>query len=268
MEDAMDRTNVAGKWALVTGASSGLGVDFARTLAEKGSNLVLVARREERLQEVAAELEREFGVEARAVPFDLAQDQAPRKLYQTVIEKGLEVDILINNAGFGLYGQFLEQDWETEKDMIDLNVQTLVGLTRLFVKDMVKRNFGYVLLVASTGAYQPTPYYAAYSASKSFVLSFGEALNYELKESPVSSTVISPGVTRTEFHEVSGQGRDNPYVRLTTMESSRVARIGIQALLQGKPSVVPGWLNKITAWFALRMPRRLATWAAARMMAG
>ena len=257
---------LTGKWALVTGASSGLGADFARELASRGANLVLVARREERLQQVAAELVDEYSVEARVLTADLAAERAAEALYEQVSALGIQVDVLINNAGFGVYGHFVEEDWHEQRAMINLNVETLTGLTRLFSREMASRGFGCVLLVASTGAYQPTPHYAAYAASKSYVLSFGEALNFELKDSPVNVTVLSPGVTRTEFHDVSGQGRDNLYVRLTTMESERVARIGIEAMLKGKPSVVPGFLNKITAWFAQRAPRRMATAAAAWMM--
>jgi len=262
----MTENILTGKWALVTGGSSGLGVDFARELAERGMNLVLVARREQRLQEVSGELVQDFGVETRVLTADLAAERAAEALYEQVSALGIQVDVLINNAGFGVYGQFLEEDWPEQRAMLNLNINTLTGLTRLFSREMQSRGFGYVLLVASTGAYQPTPHYAAYSASKSYVLSFGEALNFELKDSPVSVTVLSPGVTRTEFHEVSGQGRDNLYVRLTTMESERVARIGIEAMLKGKPSMVPGILNKLTAWFAQRAPRRMVTAAASWMM--
>ncbi|MBS3750112.1 MAG: SDR family oxidoreductase [Anaerolineales bacterium] len=261
--------NLKEKWALVTGASSGLGVDFARRLAERGCNLILVARREERLAEVREEIESEYGVEARVMAMDLARDEAPRELLDEVDKEGLPVDVLINNAGFGMHGPFEEGDWERYRTMIKLNVQTLVGLTRLVLDGMRERGFGYIMLVASNGAFQPTPEYALYGATKSLVRSFGEALSYELRNSPVSCTVVSPGPTRTEFHDVAGQDRQgNLYIRLAMMESEHVAEIGVRSMLREKPSVVPGLLNKVFAWTAQRGPRRLIIALAGWLMGG
>ncbi len=262
----MTENILTGKWALVTGASSGLGVDFARDLAGRGMNLVLVARREEKLRQVQEEIVRDYQVEVKVISFDLADTNAPRELSEKIQEMGLEIEVLINNAGFGIYGPFLEADYQVEQDMLQLNMQTLTGLTKIYAREMKERGSGSILLVASNGAYQPTPGYAVYSATKSYVLSLGEAVNYELKDSPVSLTVISPGPTRTEFHDVTGQDRDNLYLKLVTMDSKKVTRIGIEALLKGKPSVVPGWLNAVLAWSAQRLPRRLATITAAWMM--
>jgi uncharacterized protein len=262
----MSESILTGKWALVTGTSSGLGVDFARELAGRGMNMVLVARREEKLRQVQEEIIRDFEVEVIIVPFDLAGKNAPGELSKKIREMGLEIEVLINNAGFGIFGEFLEADYQTEQDMLQLNMATLTGLTKIYAREMQERGSGYIMLVASNGAYQPSPGYAAYSATKSYVLSLGEAVNYELKDSPVSLTVVSPGPTRTEFHDVTGQGRDNLYLKLATMESENVTRIGIKAMLKGKPSVIPGWLNAVLAWSAQRMPRRIATASAAWMM--
>ena len=262
----MAKNILTGKWALVTGASSGLGVDFARDLAGREMNLVLVARREEKLRQVQEEIIQDFQVEVKIIPFDLAGKNAPRELSEKIREMSIEIEVLINNAGFGIYGAFLEADYQVEQDMLQLNMATLTGLTKIYTREMQERGSGYVMLVASNGAYQPSPGYAAYSATKSYVLSLGEAVNYELKDSPVSLTVVSPGPTRTEFHDVTGQGRDNLYLKLVTMESKKVTRIGIDAMLKGKPSVIPGWLNAVLAWSAQRMPRRLATASAAWMM--
>ena len=263
----MAEKGLQGKWGLVTGASSGLGVDFARRLAARGCNLILVARREERLKDVQEEIEDEYGVDARIIPMDLARDDAPRELLDEVQSEGLQVDVLINNAGFGMHGSFVEGDWDRYRAMIKLNVQTLVGLTRLVLDGMQERGFGYVMLVASNGAFQPTPEYALYGATKSLVRSLGEALNYELRHSPVSCTVVSPGPTRTEFHDVAGQDRQgNLYIRLLLMESERVTEIGVRSMLRGKPSVVPGFLNKIFAWTAQRGPRRWITALAGELM--
>lgn len=252
---------------MVTGGSSGLGVDFAHQLAARGCNLILTARREGRLQAVKEELEGEYGVVVRVIPMDLAQDGAPRGLLDKVHDQGLAVDVLINNAGFGLYGPFIDREWDEYRTMIKLNVQTVMGLARLVLEGMLDRGFGYILFVASNGAFQPSPKYALYSATKSLVRDFGEALNYELRKSPVSCTVTSPGPTRTEFHDVAGQDRqENLYIRLLLMESERVAEISIGALLNGKPSVVPGWINAAFAWTAQRGPRRLITALAGELM--
>jgi short-subunit dehydrogenase len=257
--------SLQGKYALVTGASSGLGVDFARQLAARGCHLILVARREQQLRAVQQEISGRYGVDVAIIPMDLAQPNAPQTLYDQITASGKTVDVLINNAGYGLYGRFTEIEWEREKNMLELDIITLMHLTKLCVKDMVARNFGFVLLVASIGAYQPSPLYASYSAAKSFVLNFGEALNYELRGTNVRCTVISPGITATEFLKVSGQ-QASLYQRMAMMQSPDVTRIGIESMLKGKPSVVPGRLNALTAWSNRLMPRRLSAAIAYRLM--
>lgn len=254
-----------GRWALVTGASSGLGVDFAHDLAGRGANLVLVARREDRLLAVRETVEARHGVQVIVIATDLADRSAPDMLYATLDERGIAIDILINNAGLGLYGAFLDIPWEREHMMLELDIVTLTHLTKLFLPGMVARNYGYVLQVASIGAYQPSPLYASYSAAKAYVLSFGEAINYELRQSPVRVTVVSPGVTRTEFLDVSGQ-KPTFYQRMMMMDSPTVVRIGVDAMLRGRPSVVPGWLNAVTVWSNRIMPRRMATAIGYRLM--
>lgn len=258
-------TNLRGKTALVTGASSGLGVDFARQLAARGCNLILVARREHQLRTVQEEISQRYGVDVLIIPMDLAATDAPQILYDQIQAAGKQVDVLINNAGYGLYGRFTEIEWEREKNMLELDIITLMHLTKLCVKDMVTRNFGFILLVSSIGAYQPSPLYASYSAAKSFVLNFGEALSYELRQTSVRCTVISPGITATEFLKVSGQ-QASLYQRLAMMKSEDVTRIGIESMLKGKPSVVPGRLNALSVWSNRLMPRRLSAAVAYRLM--
>lgn len=258
-------TNLNGKWALVTGASSGLGVDFAHQLAEMGCNLILVARREDRLKAVAEEIRQKRGVQVEVIIMDLSQPDAPQKLYDQIKAAEHTVDILINNAGFGLYGEFIKLDWEREQNMLQLDIMTVVHMTKLFVKDMVERNFGYVLQVASIGAYQPSPLYATYSAAKSFVLNFSEAVNYELRNTNVRISVVSPGITKTEFLQVSGQNATF-YQRMVMMTSEQVVRMGLNAMLKGRPSLVPGILNAITVWSNRLMPRRVATMIGYRLM--
>jgi short-subunit dehydrogenase len=261
-------SELKGRTALVTGASSGLGVDFADILAGRGCNLVLVARRKDRLQKLAGELRQRHGVQTHVIALDLAPLGAPQALYDRVRGLGLDVDVLVNNAGFGIYGPFVEVPWEREQEMLTLDVVALVHLTKLFVRDMVARNSGYVLQVSSIGAYQPSPTYATYSAAKAFVLSFGEALNYELRHTNVKVSVLSPGVTETEFLDVAGQRR-SLFQRLSMMKSRPVAEIGINAMLAGKPSKVAGAMNALTAWSLRFMPRRLqAAMASAAMQVG
>lgn len=262
----MNTSILQGTYALVTGASSGLGADFARNLAAQGCDLLLVARREDLLRSLQEELKTRYGAGVDILPLDLTAPDAPQTLYDWTKAQGKTVDVLINNAGFGLFGPFLDIPWEREKNMLELDIVTLTHLTKLFVKDMVARNFGYVLLVASIGAYQPTPLYASYSAAKGFVLNFGEALNYELRKTRVKCTVLSPGITATEFLKVSGQ-QATLYQRLTMMQSPEVVRIGIASMLKGKPSVVPGWLNAATAWSNRLIPRRLSAAIGHRLMA-
>jgi short-subunit dehydrogenase len=230
-----------------------------------GANLVLVARREEQLKEVAAEVERAHGVTARIVAMDLSTPDAPQRLYDQLQADGVAVDVLVNNAGFGLHGPFLDIPWEREQNMLELDIVTLVHMTKLFTKAMVSRNFGYVCQVSSIGAYQPTPTYASYSAAKAFVLSFGEALNYELRGTGVKVSVVSPGVTATEFLAVSGQ-KPTLYQRMVMMKSPDVVRIALDAMLKGTPSVVPGFVNAVSAWSNRLIPRKLSTIVAERLM--
>jgi short-subunit dehydrogenase len=263
----MTDSGIRGRWALVTGASSGLGVDFARELARRGANTILVARREERLRELSDELIRDHKVETDVVAMDLAAGDAARMLYHRTAEQGRRVDMLINNAGFGFHRPFLEAPWEKDHEMIELDVIAVVQLTKLFLPGMVERGFGRVLHVASTAAYQPVPTYATYAAAKAFVLSFGEALNHELRGSGVTCTVVSPGVTSTEFQEVASHEYTS-FMRLAQMKSEDVARIGINAMLRGRSTIITGLHNTLLAWSVRLAPRRLATTVAAFFMGG
>jgi uncharacterized protein len=254
-----------GKWALVTGASSGLGADFARDLASRGASLILVARRVDRLNTLAEEVQKKYGVKTEVIASDLSQENAPLELYEKVKASGKEVDILVNNAGFGLYGNALDIPWEKEREMLQVDIITVVHLTRLFGRDMVARKNGYILQVSSVGAYQPSPTYATYSAAKSFVLFHGEALNHELRSHGVRVTVLSPGITRTEFLQVSGQTA-TLYQRVFMMESPTVVKIGLDALARGKTSIVSGLANRIVAWSNRLMPRRMGAMLSAQLM--
>jgi short-subunit dehydrogenase len=255
---------VRGKWALVTGASSGIGAEIARDLAARGANLVLAARRREALDALASELRR-GGVEVMVEPADLAKPGEPERLFEVVGSRGITVSILVNNAGFGAYGPFDSIETATEEAMLDLDIKALVRLTRLFVGPMRTAGFGRILLTASTGAYQPTPLYAAYSASKAFVLSYGHAIRRELRGSGVTVTVLSPGVTRTEFHRVAGHEK-NPYKAATMMEAAPVARAAARALLDGKAEIVTGLVNKVLVFSVRLVPRTMQAAMAAGLM--
>lgn len=248
-----------GKTALVTGASSGLGADFARQLAALGCNLILVARRDGWLQSVREEIQKQHAVKIDLMPMDLSEPDAAQVLYERVQAAGLNVDVLINNAGFGLYGEHMSIAWDREREMYMLDVVTLMQLTKLFARDMLARDTGYILQVSSIAAYQPSPTYAAYSAAKSFVLFFGEAFNFELRNTGVSCTVLAPGITATGFLKVAGQ-KPSLYQRLLMMQSPRVVRIGLKAMLQRRSSVIPGRINVLVAGSTRFVPRR---WAAA-----
>lgn len=255
--------SIQGKRALVTGASSGLGADFARQLAALEANLVLVARRRDRLEDLADELRKAHGVQVDVVAMDLGDEDAPQELYDLLKARKQPIDLLVNNAGFGVYGNFVDIPWEREQAMIQLDILTLVHLTKLFSQDMVARGWGRILQVSSIGAYQPCPTYASYGAAKAFVLSFGEAINHELRGTGVSCSVLSPGYTETEFLQVTQQEKTG-YQKMFAMQSPDVVRTGIQAMLKGTPSVVPGFANKM-AVFTLRFVTRSMATAIAHM---
>ncbi|HET7396800.1 MAG TPA: SDR family oxidoreductase [Gammaproteobacteria bacterium] len=255
----------AAKTALITGASSGLGAEFARQLAAMDCNLILVARREDRLHAVRDEILRQHHVDVRIMPADLGITDAARILHDKIKTAGLKVDILINNAGFGAFGEHMQIPWQREQQMLMLDIVTLMQLTKLFADDMLAGGGGYILQVSSIAAYQPTPGYAAYGAAKSSVLNFGEAFNYELRGTDTSCTVLSPGVTATEFLQVAGQ-KPTLYQRLLMMQSHEVVRIGLKAMFRRRSSVIPGWLNAGMAWSNRLMPRRWSAAIAYRLM--
>lgn len=256
---------IAGKTALVTGASSGLGVEFARELARLGCKLVIVARREELLKQVQQDINRQHGVDVVAVTLDLAQPDAPKALHDLLRQQQIEIEVLVNNAGFGLFGQDLDIPLARTTEMLQLDIVALTQLSKLFAKDMVKRGSGYLLQVASVAAFQPSPTYAAYGAAKAYVLSYGNALNFELRGSGVSCTVVSPGVTATEFLKVAGQ-KKNWFHNATMMTSEQVARAGIRAMLSRRYGIVTGWVNAASAFLTRFTPRPLLAWMTWRLM--
>lgn len=243
--------------ALITGASSGLGADFARQLAAEGCHLVLVARRLERLQNLQREIQEQFPVQVTVWSQDLARLRAADMLYDALVEKGLKADILINNAGFGMVGDFLDLDEDREEEMLALNMLTLTRLTKLFGRDMAGRGGGHILLVASIAAFQPAPAMASYAASKAYVQSFGEAVAYELRPYGVGVTVLAPGGVLTEFSEAAGQQLNTWHERVM-MQSPEVVAAALNGLERGLPLVVPGLVNQAGVFANRLLPRRLA----------
>ncbi|MGZ2411893.1 uncharacterized protein ACUXST_001314 [Sphingomonas sp. F9_3S_D5_B_2] len=237
--------------ALITGASAGLGAEFARQLSARGTRLVLAARREDRLRALGDELGN-----ARAVAIDLSAADAAERLVDDLDAAGEQVELLINNAGFGQIGRFVTSDARRQREMIDLNVGTLTGLCRAIAPRMVERRSGGILNVASTAAFQPGPNMAVYFATKAYVLSFSEALHEELKPHGVHVTALCPGPTRTEFGDIAGFGGNGMFDRVA-MESPGVVAAGLAGLSKNRAVVVPGAINKFGAASTRFAPRSI-----------
>ena len=235
----------AGKTALITGASSGIGLELAKLFAKDGFNLVLVARSDDKLQQLADEFQQNHSIQATVISKDLSADNAAQDVYNQVKEKGLTVDVLVNDAGVGLHGMFAtETDWEREKALIFLNVITTTQLTKLFLKDMVERNEGKILNLASLVSITPFPLMAVYAATKAYVYNLTQSLVNELKDTNVTITALLPNATNTDFFNKAGASN----VRVTDQvdDPAIVARDGYKALLSGEHKVVPGGLiNKM-----------------------
>ncbi|WP_374089911.1 SDR family NAD(P)-dependent oxidoreductase [Methylomicrobium lacus] len=252
--------NPTPRWALITGASSGMGYEFSKLFAQDKINAVLVARNETLLREVAEELKRDYGISTVIAALDLSRPDTPEKLYQIVLDQGLTIDYLINNAGIGFFGPFADSDPTANAGMINLNVAALVQLTRLFVPGMIKQGRGRILNVASLTAYQPGgPGAAVYYASKSFVLAFNRGLAVELKGSGVTTTALCPGAMKTAFETKGGFSRTRLY-RFLASDPRTNAEAGYRAMKKGQTAAVPGWISKILAFGGEMPPRRFALW--------
>ncbi len=224
--------------ALVTGASSGIGREFARLHAEKGGHLVLVARRKKELDLLKKELESAHGVSIITIAADLSKEPTPKKIMDRLVKDKIEIDILINNAGFGGRGLFVERDWAADRDMIQVNIVALSALTHLILPQMIARKKGYILNVSSTAALIPGPLQAVYYATKAFVTSFSNALFEELRGTGVSVTALMPGATATEFGAVSGMDKTALFAQ--AVSPRKVAQAGYDAMLRGDLEVISG----------------------------
>jgi short-subunit dehydrogenase len=240
-------------YTLISGASEGIGYEMVKIFAGRGYNLLLTARNETKLREIQKQLNTEHNIKIEIFAADLSLPQTPRKIFEFCGEKDINVDILINNAGFGQYGSFKETDFETEKSMINLNISALTELCKLFIPPMIENHFGRIMNVASTAAFFPGPQMAVYYASKAYVLSFSESLSTELAKHNITVTALCPGPTRSKFmdraHMSASRLFNNPLMHLMT--SRQVALYAYKALMKGKTVAVPGLNNK----FLTLMPR-------------
>ena len=249
-----------GPWALITGASAGLGEEFARQLAALGLNLVLVARRKDRLQELAVELSTKHPIVVKIISVDLSRTKFMRIVEKAT--KGMEIGLLVNNAGFGVHGPFLTHDLNRELEMLDLNCRAPLILTHHFAADMVLRRRGGIIFLGSTIAYQPAPYMAHYAATKVHNQFFGEALWYELKGHNVDVITVNPGTTATEFQQVSDMGLMSMSLGPYPVVKKAIKNLG------KRHSVIPGFFNRISAFFSRVSPRRWVVSITGNLMRG
>src|SRR5215831_2686743 len=257
--------DLRGKGALITGASSGFGVEFAKLLAERSANLVLVARRTELMDKLAVELQRKHEVQVIVIGMDLSRKGVGAELKFDLDRRGISVDILVNNAGFGMYGNFLDQPLQKIADMLQVNMMTLTELTYVFARDMVRGGGGHILLLASLLGFQAVPGYAAYAATKAYVLLFGEALHQELEPRGVAVTALCPGLSATSFVEVAGQ-KLSPVLKMMIMKPHPVAEAGVVAMLGRRAAVIPGFVNKATVFLNRLMPRSMQRMVVGRVV--
>ena len=244
--------------ALITGASGGIGLEFARIFAREGYNLVLVARSADKLTALAESLAGEFGISALAHPADLTDPAAPDALFAAMQEQGIAVDVLVNNAGFATFGLFTETDLQQELDEIQLNITALTHLSKLFGREMAARRRGGILNVASVAAFQPGPLMAVYYATKAYVLSFSEALANEMADFGVTVSVLCPGATVTDFFDRADMGKSGLLKNAPMMDAKTVAEIGYRGFVRGKTVVIPGLMNQLMVFSTKLAPRRIA----------
>jgi len=243
------------KTALITGASSGIGYELAKIFAREGYNLVITARRENRLKPLKKELESTGKITVHIFPADLSKADAPEKLHQFVIENNIPVSVLVNNAGIGDYGFFKDADWNRVSSIIDLNMKSLTHLTHLFIPELLKQKDGYIMNVASTAAFQPGPLMSVYYASKHYVLAFSEAIANELSDSGINVSALCPGPTESEFQEVANMKKSKLFDRFPVATSQEVAEYGYKSLMNGKRVAIYGLMNKIAPKFISLVPR-------------
>lgn len=243
--------------ALITGASNGIGLELAMIHASKGDDLVLVARSKSKLDELKASLESQYKVKVYAIGKDLSAINSAQEVYEETSRQNIQIDYLINNAGFGDFGMFTETDWNKEQQMINLNITTLTQFTKLYVKDMVKRGKGKIMNVASTAAFQSGPTMAVYFATKAYVLSFSEAVDNEVRDKGITVTILCPGATESGFQAAAAMEESGLVKGKKLPTSKEVAEYGYKAMMKGRTVAIHGWMNAILAGSVRFMPRSI-----------
>lgn len=244
---------------LITGASSGIGYELAKVCGREKYNLVLVARREERLKTLQAELEAAYGIQVWTYRADLTRAEERQQLFNWTQIQSISIGGLINNAGFGDYGPFIETDWDKQDQMLQLNIVALTHLTRLFLPGMVERRQGKILNIASTAAFQPGPFMAVYFATKAYVMSFTNAIASEVEGTGVTATTLCPGPTESEFQEISAMSKSKLIQGRKLPTSAEVAEYGYQTMQQGKRVAIHGFDNQVLAFITRLLPNKLLT---------
>lgn len=244
--------------ALVTGGSGGIGLELAKVLARHEFDLVLVARKRDTLEAAAGQLEGKFGVKAHVFAADLSRRESPQAIFDFLSNENIPIEILVNNAGIGLGGEFADTAVQRELDMIQVNISALTHLTKLFLPPMIKRHSGKILNVASTAAFQPGPLMAVYYATKAYVLSFSEALSEELRNAGVTVTALCPGPTQTDFAEAAQMTNSRLFQTFGVADPAEVAKYGFDAMMHGKRLAIPGFRNKMVAQAHRIAPRSLS----------
>jgi len=245
--------------ALITGASMGIGLELAREFAARGHDLVLVARHRDALEATAGALEGKFGISATVIPADLSDIEASQTLFDTLQSQGVHAEYLVNNAGFGLGGEFVDSDLDRELDMIQVNISAVVSLTKLFLPHMIRQKSGRIMQVASTAAFQPGPLMSVYYASKAFVLSFSQALAEELRDTGVTVTALCPGPTATNFAETAGMSNSRLFANAGVASADDVARYGYAAMMRGERIAIPSIRDRIMVQTQRLAPRTMVT---------
>jgi hypothetical protein len=246
-----------GKYALITGASMGIGYELAKQHAAQGDHVVLVARSADKLAAIAQELTKTYGIKAEVIATDLSQPNVAQAVYDEIKRRGIRIEYLVNNAGFGHFGFFHETDWAKEKQMIDLNITTLSQFCKLFLQDMVARQSGKILNVASTAAFQPGPTMAIYYATKAFVLHFSEAIGNEVADKGVTVTALCPGATESGFQIAAAMEESRLVKGRSLPTAASVAAYGYRAMMAGKAVAIPGFMNWLLANSVRFTPRAL-----------
>ncbi len=252
---------MTGKYALITGATFGIGYELAKLFASDGHNLILIARNKKRLDEISVGLSDKYKIHIITIEKDLSVPNSANDVFEQISRENIHVEYLVNNAGFGLHGNFSETDLNIELEMIQLNITSLVQLTKLFLPKMIANKSGRIMNVASTAAFQPGPFMSIYYATKAFVLSFSETLDCELKGSGVISSAFCPGPTKTDF--LSRAGMESTFIIkskiIGLMSAEKAAKIGYKGFMKGKRLIIPGILNRMGVLSVKLAPRKLIT---------